>query len=74
LENTPGSTSCSASPVNDSKVLITGTLTGGQWNSAARSVTFVADPGLTAHALTVGTTSEAFVSGTIASTGALTVS
>jgi hypothetical protein len=77
FENTPGNTSCSASPVNDSKVLITGRLTGGQWNGNAvgqRSVTFANDPGLIAHALGTATTSQALVSGTIASTGALTVS
>jgi hypothetical protein len=77
FENTPGNTSCSASAVNDAKLLITGTLTGGQWNGNAvgqRSVTFANDHGLTAHFLGFGSSSALTTSGTITSTGALTVS
>jgi hypothetical protein len=77
FENTPGNTSCSASAVNDARVLITTTLVGGQWNGNAigqRSVTFANDEGLQAHAIGTGTSSPVTVRGTIAATGALTVS
>jgi hypothetical protein len=77
VENTPGSVSCSSSAVNHARVLLTGTLTGGQWSGNAvgqRSVTFNNDEGLTAHAVSPGTHSVATARGTIAATGALTVS
>jgi hypothetical protein len=63
FENTPGS--ATACPAAGAKTLLTGTLTGGSWNSANSTANLVAEPGLAAHFLGTGISSSTTVTGVI---------
>ena len=66
FENTPGAAAC---PFLGAKLLLTGTLTGGSWNSANNTVNFTHDDGLVDHGIVpASATIPAFVTGVIRDT------
>jgi hypothetical protein len=74
LENTPGNANCTAAGLTGASLLYTGTLTGGRYTNATRTLVYSNAEGIVSHSAATGTFGvPVTVRGTFTSTGALQV-